>query len=314
MCASTQHERTGKVVVSHGAWYEVDLGEAGRVRARIRGRFRIGDRTEIHPVVVGDEVRVRLEPDGTGLILERLPRRNQLVRRAAGGQNLAQVLVANVDLAICVQSVHQPRFNPGFLDRFLVAAESYGIPGALCVNKIDLAQKRDWRWLEPLLRVYAALGYPVVRTSAHTGEGLAELRALLSGRVCVFSGPSGVGKSSLLNALQPGLKLRVGEVSPATEKGRHTTTFVALYRLDLGGYVVDTPGLREFGLWNISPEELGHYFPEMRSLLGACRFHNCTHAHEPGCAVREAVARGAIAPWRYESYLAMLATLEEAES
>nr|BCX00430.1 MAG: putative ribosome biogenesis GTPase RsgA [Bacteroidota bacterium] len=306
-------ESTGKVIAAHGSWYEVDLQDGKRLRARIRGRFRIEFRGETNPLAVGDEVRVRIEPDGTGWITERLPRRNQLVRRAAGERAIAHVLVANIDLAVCVQSVRQPRFNPGFVDRFFVAAESYAIPAALCVNKIDLARRADQSWLDRICRVYEELGYPVVYTSARTGQGLEALRGLLCDRVSVFSGPSGVGKSSLLNALQPGLNLRVGEISQATEKGRHTTTFAALYRLDFGGYVVDTPGLREFGLWDIAPEELGHYFPEIRQFLGSCRFHNCTHTHEPDCAVKEAVAAGKIAPWRYESYLAMLATLEEAE-
>lgn len=300
----------GLVLRSTGSWYDVRTDDGETVAARVRGKFRLEDRDVTNPVAVGDRVTMRLEADGTGLITELHDRRNKLSRRAAGRRATREhVLVANVDHAWCVQASTRPAFVSGFVDRFLVMTEAYGIPGGVIINKVDLIEKpahvEDMAYWQGL---YEGLGYPVLLTSAEDGTGLEAFREALKDRISVVAGPSGVGKSSLLNAADPDLELRTGEVSEKTRKGRHTTTFAELHPI-AGGYVVDTPGIREFGLWDMAPEELSGYFVEMREYLGDCRFQPCTHDHEPGCAVKEAVQNAEIAPERYLSYLNMLESL-----
>lgn len=295
---------------STGSWYEVRT-DTETVQARVRGKFRLEDRDVTNPVAVGDRVEMRMDADGTGLITELLPRHNKLSRRAAGRRaGREQVLVANVDAAWCVQAARLPSFNPGFVDRFLVMAEAYGVPAGIVINKADLIVREDhaediayWQAL------YENLGYPVLLVSAETGEGIEDFRARLVGKISVVAGPSGVGKSTLLNAVEPALALRTGEVSEKTKKGRHTTTFAELLPV-AGGYVADTPGIREFGIWDMAPEELSGYFVEMLSYLDDCKFSPCTHDHEPDCAVKEAVENDEIAPERYLSYLSILASLQ----
>lgn len=299
----------GLVLRSTGSWYDVRVGDE-TVQARVRGKFRLDDRDVTNPVAVGDRVAMRMEDDGTGLITDLLPRHSKLSRRAAGRRaGREHVLVANVDAAWCVQATKLPSFNPGFVDRFLVMAEAYGIPAGIVINKADLVVRADhaedvayWRDL------YESLGYPVLLVSAETGEGIEDFRERLRGKTSVVAGPSGVGKSTLLNAAEPGLGLRTGEVSEKTRKGRHTTTFAELLPV-AGGYVADTPGIREFGIWDMEPEELSGYFVEMRDYLGECHFQPCTHDHEPGCAVKAAVEDDEIAPERYLSYLNILESL-----
>ncbi len=309
----------GTVMRSTGSWYTVRLdGEAEPLPARVRGKFRLQHEEidETNPIAVGDRVRVRREDDGTGLITEILPRRNQLSRRAAGRRvGREHVIAANVDAAWCVQATFQPKLNPGFVDRFLVMAEAYHLDAGLVINKADLLEGKAraqeaigfWRGL------YEGLGYPVLLTSAETGEGVEAFREALRGKTSVVAGPSGVGKSSLLNAVAPDLDLRTGAISAKTQKGRHTTTFATLYPLG-DGFVVDTPGIREYGIWDMEPPELGGYFVEMRPYIGHCRFPDCTHDHEPGCAVTAAVDEGAISLERYGSYLNILASLREEDT
>ncbi|MEM1056345.1 MAG: ribosome small subunit-dependent GTPase A [Bacteroidota bacterium] len=295
---------------STGSWYDVRREDGEDVRARIRGRFRLEaeEIDETNPLAVGDHVTLRMLDDGTGVVTAIASRENQLSRRAAGHRARSEhVIVANVDRAWCVQSTFKPKLNPGFVDRFLVAAEASHIPAGLILNKADLmegkprAQEALAFWAE----LYESLGYPVLFTSAETGEGVEAFRDELADKVSVVSGPSGVGKSSLLNAVQPELGLRVNEVSEKTNKGRHTTTFATLFEV-AGGWVADTPGIREFGIWGMAPEELGGYFVEFRPFLGECRFLNCTHDHEPGCAIQEALDEEIITPERYGSYLNIL--------
>ncbi|GIV61631.1 ribosome small subunit-dependent GTPase A [Rhodocaloribacter litoris] len=303
----------GLVIRATGSWYDVQAGEQV-IPSKVRGRFRLEESETTSPVVVGDRVTIRLNEDGTGLITEIHPRRNELKRRAAGRRvGLVHVLAANIDAAWVVQSIRLPKINPGFIDRFLVMAERDELPAGIVFNKLDLMKPADRDAVFFLRDLYAGLGYPVLMTSVKTGEGLDAFAAALRGRVSVVAGPSGVGKSSLLNAVEPGLNLRIGEVSRKTKKGRHTTTYAALYPLSSGGFVVDTPGLREFGLVDLEPAELGHYFVEFRPFLPACHFPDCTHDHEPGCAVKEAVARDEITPERYESYLNILYSLHLGE-
>ena len=305
----------GLVIRSTGSWYDVRTDDGETVRARLRGRFRLDaiEIDETNPLAVGDRVVLTMGEDETGMITDIEPRENQLSRRAPGKRGAVRehVIVANVDRAWCVQSTFGPKVNPGFVDRFLVAAETRHIPAGLVLNKADLlegnerAQEAMAFWQE----LYEGLGYPVLLTSAETGLGVDAFRAALADRVSVVAGPSGVGKSSLLNAVEPGLGLRTSEVSEKTQKGRHTTTFATLLRAG-GGWVADTPGIREFGLWDLGPDELDGYFVEFRPFLDDCRFPDCSHVHEPSCAVQAAVDRDAITPERYGSYVAMLETVE----
>ncbi len=303
----------GVVVRSTGSWYDVQVD--GRVvPSKVRGRFRLEEQELKNPVVVGDRVTIRLNPDETGLITEIHPRKNQLRRRAAGRRvGVEQIIAANVDRVWIVQSVRLPQPNPGFIDRVLVTAEAHEIPAGLVVNKMDLLRRKDRPAIDALAALYAGLGYEVLLTSALTGAGVAALRTALLGRTSVLAGPSGVGKSTLLNAVEPELDLRTGEVSEKTRKGRHTTTHAALFALSGGGFVVDTPGLREFGVLDLEPWELSHFFPEFRPHLARCRFPTCTHDHEPGCAVKAALEAGQIDEQRYGSYLNILDSIRLGE-
>jgi ribosome biogenesis GTPase len=275
--------------------------EAGVIVSKLRGRLTKG-RQETDAVAVGDRVRIRMLEDGRGIIEEVEDRIRVLSRRAPGGRDIEQVLVANPDQAVFVFSCAEPDPNFRMLDRLLVVAEREEIPAVVCANKIDLVVPRS---AKAEFGEYARLGYGVVYTSAVTGKGVRELRSILTGKLSVLTGPSGVGKTSLLNAIQPGLGLRTREVSHATGKGKHTTVVPELLPLDHGGYVADTPGLKAFALWDIEPEELDAYFPELRELVADCDFSDCTHMHEPGCAVIAAVERGEISPERYDSYQRM---------
>jgi ribosome biogenesis GTPase len=285
------------------------------------------------PIAVGDSVRYLVTGESSGLIIEVLPRRSRLTRRSAvpmpGANPFEQVIVANLDQVVPVFAAAQPAPKWGLLDRYLVSAEASGLPALICITKIDLAARRDGM-LEPeltdALQTYRDIGYPVVVTSAVTGEGLAELQAALQGRFSALLGKSGVGKTSLLNALQPGLGLRVNAVSQHTGKGKHTTTHLEMFSLNdqsimmrdsvsipdsdaqnENTLIVDTPGIREFGIWEIEGDDLALYFPEMRPLVGRCRFGlDCRHDEEPGCAIRQAVTAGKISPYRYRSYLVLM--------
>ena len=320
MTAATNSGRAsvvkGTVIRSTGSWYAV-LPDSGEeiIQARARGKFRLQQEeiAETNPLAVGDRVSLRMEGDGSGLITEIHPRRNQLSRRAAGRRvGKEHVIAANVDAAWCVQATFLPKFNAGFVDRLLVMAEAYHLDAGLVINKIDLledephAQDAIAFWKE----LYQNLGYPVLMTCAITGNGVEGLGKALHGKTSVVAGPSGVGKSSLLNAIEPDLDLKTGVVSEKTQKGKHTTTFSTLHQV-AGGLVVDTPGIREFGIWDMAPEELGGYFVEFRPFIGHCRFPDCTHDHEPGCAVNKAVDEGGITTERYGSYLNILASLRE---
>ena len=305
----------GLVLRSTGSWYSVRTDDGATVPTRIRGKFRLEaeEIDETNPLAVGDRVTIRVDTDGTGMVTSITPRRNQLSRRASGKRGAVRehVIVTNVDRAWVVQSTFGPKLNPGFVDRFLVACEVSHVPAGVIINKADLlaGEPRAEAAMAFWTGLYEGLGYPVLRTSAETGEGVEALREALAGRVSVVSGPSGVGKSSLLNAADPTLDLRTAAVSEKTQKGRHTTTFATLHPA-AGGWVADTPGIREFGLWDLSPQELGGYFAEMRPFVPDCRFPDCTHQHEPGCAVLAAMDEGHITPERYGSYLAILESVE----
>lgn len=274
------------------------IADASSLRPRV---VRVADIRAVDPVAIGDVVELIDAGNSTGLIVGVKERMNALTRLAAGTKPLEQVIAANVDQIVAILAAAQPAPKWELLDRYLVAAESCGIPVRICITKLDLADRDR---LEQEIDVYRRIGYSAFLTSTLTGEGIDRVKAMFGGRMSVLIGKSGVGKTSLLNALQPGLGLRVNEVSRFSSKGKHTTTHLEMFPLEIGGSVVDTPGMREFGLWNVAGRELAEYFPEFRQLAGLCRFGaSCSHNHEPDCAIKAAVADGRISARRHQSYL-----------
>lgn len=293
----------GLIIRSQSGFFTV-YTEQGYIVCQLRGRLKKGPRLG-DIAALGDRVRVTRLPDGTGRIESVEARDRALVRLDPRPQGVyQQVLLANPDQAVFVFACAQPRPHLRMLDRFLVIAEKQGIPAVIVANKVDLVGQAD---AKRLFGFYPGIGYPLIYTCAKTGQGVDELRARLTGKISALAGPSGVGKSSLLNAIQPGLGLAVQEVSKAVQKGRHTTVVRQLFPLEVGGWVADTPGLRSLALWDTEPEELDGYFPEIAPLVAKCQFNDCTHRFEPGCAVRAAVEAGKVHPERYESYLRLRA-------
>ena len=303
-------EQKGIVIRSTGSWYDVQLNDRV-IPSKMRGKFRLQEKAVTNPVAVGDYVSIRLNNDDTGLITQIFPRKNKLSRRAAGRKvGFEHVIVANIDMALVMQSVTFPKPNSGFIDRFLVMAEYFDLEAGLVLNKIDLIEDEDIEPIEDLVGRYQEIGYPVVQISAITGFGMDDVRELIDGNVNVITGPSGVGKSTLLNALVPELEIPTQQVSLKTRKGRHTTTNASLHTICQGTYVVDTPGIREFGIVEIEAEDLGYYFPEFRDHVEKCHFPDCTHDHEPECGVRDAVEADVIHPMRYRNYLNILDSIK----
>ncbi len=278
--------------------------------AVLRGKVRLGRSAATNPVAVGDRVRYELEGEATlehpAVIKEVLPRDNYLIRRSTNLSRQAHVIAANLDQAVVVVSLYFPEVKLPFLDRILVTCEVYKVPVLIVLNKVDLYREEAREQLEYLRKIYEGAGYPVLETSARSGEGVEALRERCGGRVNLITGESGVGKSSLIKALDPSLDPKVGRISDVHLQGKHTTSLYEMYRLASGGYIIDTPGLRGFGLVDLEKEEISKYFPEMLAVTDRCRFVPCTHTHEPGCAVKEAVDDGRISPERYNSYLGML--------
>ena len=290
---------TATVVRATGSWYDV-LHDGETVRCRIRGRLRLKGVRSTNPVVVGDEVACEADEGGDYVIADILPRRNYVIRRASNLSKESHIIAANVDQALLMASLRSPETPMEFVDRFLVTCEAYKVPVTILLSKLDL---QDAEAVAEFRAVYEGAGYRVLEVSVREGRGVEEVRELLAGRTTLVSGNSGVGKSTLIQAIDPSLDIRTGELSESHHKGRHTTTFSTMYPLAGGGAVIDTPGIKGFGLIDIDEAELWHYFPEMMRVAPACRFYNCTHTHEPGCAVTEAVKAGEIAWPRYESYL-----------
>ena len=290
------------MVRATGSWYDV-LHDGATVRCRIRGRLRLKGVRSTNPVVVGDEVVCEADEGGDYVIADILPRRNYVIRRASNLSKESHIIAANVDQALLMASLRSPETPTEFVDRFLVTCEAYKVPVTILLSKIDL---QDAEAVAEFRAVYEGAGYRVLEVSARKGLGVEEVRELLTGRTTLVSGNSGVGKSTLIQAIDPSLDIRTGEISESHHKGRHTTTFSTMYPLAGGGAVIDTPGIKGFGLIDIDEAELWHYFPEMMRAAPGCRFYNCTHTHEPGCAVVEAVKAGEIAWPRYESYLKIL--------
>ena len=273
------------------------------MRCRIRGRLRLKGVRSTNPVVVGDEVACEADEGGDYVIADILPRRNYVIRRASNLSKESHIIAANVDQALLMASLRSPETPTEFVDRFLVTCEAYKVPVTILLSKLDL---QDAEAVAEFRAVYEGAGYRVLEVSVREGRGVEEVRELLAGRTTLVSGNSGVGKSTLIQAIDPSLDIRTGEISESHHKGRHTTTFSTMYPLAGGGAVIDTPGIKGFGLIDIDEAELWHYFPEMMRVAPACRFYNCTHTHEPGCAVTEAVKAVSFAYPRYESYLKIL--------
>ena len=296
----------GTVIKSTGSWYHV-IDEGGKVwECRLRGKIRLDGLRSTNPVAVGDKVIFDQEPGkDTGVIKSIEPRNNVIVRKSVNLSKASHIIASNVDLAVFVATVAQPRTSTGFIDRFMVTAEAYHIPTALVFNKCDLYNEDQRGEMAVLMDYYSEMGYPSFGVSAKTGFQIERLREMMRGKTCLFAGHSGVGKSALVNALDPNMHLRIGEISDVHNKGKHTTTFAEMHRLGFGAWIVDTPGIKEFALYDLEKETLAQRFPEMRGLMSECRFANCTHTHEPGCAVKTAVEKGDIAAWRYNNYLRM---------
>ncbi len=304
-----EEQAVGKVISAHGTFFNVQVDDKV-IMCKLRGKMRLQDKVSTSPVVAGDNVKIRILEDGTGVIEEVFERFNKLYRRAVGKRELEHVIVANIDQAIVVTSFNMPHVPWGFVDRLLVASERNNIKPIICINKTDLID--NWREVNDFIKVYGEkVGYEIIRTSAVTGEGLDVLKEILKDKTSVFVGQSGVGKSALINAIEPNLNVRTTEVSEKTGKGRHTTTYTQLHKLSFGGFIADTPGMKEFGLAGIEKSELGFYFPEFRQFIENCKFSNCTHTHEPDCAVKEAVNSKRIDKRRYMSYINILNSLDE---
>ena len=282
--------------------------------AVLKGRIRLKANDSTNPVAVGDRVRFETQPEDLGevtltnpaLITEVLDRKNYVVRKSTNLSRQSHVIAANIDMAFAVVTLYFPEVKLPFLDRMLVTCEVYGVPVTILLNKVDLYRQEAPETVENFINIYTKAGYNVVETSAKTGEGIEELRKICDGKVCLFSGESGVGKSSLIKALDPTLDPKIGKISVAHLQGKHTTSLYEMYELASGGAVIDTPGLRGFGLVNLEKEEIARYFPEMLRAAEGCRFTPCTHTPEPGCAVKEAVENGEISAERYSSYLGMI--------
>ncbi|MGJ1264029.1 ribosome small subunit-dependent GTPase A [Sphingobacterium spiritivorum] len=296
----------GLVTKSTGSWYLV-LGDDGRrYECRIKGKFRTHGIKSTNPVAVGDWVEFDLEPDLDSAVIRHLePRRNYIIRRSVNLSKQTQIIGANLDQALLVVTLASPPTSLGFIDRFLVTAEAYSVPAMLVFNKLDLFSDEGLDILKEYEQIYESIGYPCYKVSALEGINVEELKDLLKDKVTLVSGHSGVGKSTLINALIPEAGLKTGSISDWSDKGKHTTTFAEMMDLPFGGKLIDTPGIRELGIVDIEPQELSHFFPEMRALLNKCRFNNCRHVNEPGCAVMEAVENGTIEASRYDSYLSI---------
>ena len=296
----------GLVIKSTGSWYQVYAEDGQYYDCRIKGKFRIKGIQTTNPIAVGDMVDFELEAQGgTGIINRLQERKNYIIRKSINLSKQAQIMAANLDQAFLIVTLASPRTSLGFIDRFLATAEAYDIPCTLIFNKLDLFSKEGLEILAEYQAIYEKIGYPCYSVSALKGTGIDQLKTLLKDKTTLFSGHSGVGKSSLINALLPGFSIKTGEVSEWSDKGQHTTTFAEMHALPFGGYLIDTPGIRELGIFDIRPEELSHYFVEMRERLNQCKFNNCRHVNEPGCAIIQAVEGGEIAPSRYDSYLSI---------
>lgn len=296
----------GLVIRNTGSWYVVRTDDGQLVDSKIKGNFRLKGIRSTNPVAVGDFVQITVNAEGTAFITEIEDRKNYIIRKASNLSKQSHIIAANVDQAFLVVTVERPQTSTTFIDRFLATAEAYSVPVVLVFNKTDLLDDSLMRYQRMMTDLYETVGYKCVAVSAETGEGMDELMEMLRDRITLLSGHSGVGKSTMINRLLPGVNLRTAEISDAHNTGMHTTTFSEMLPLPGGGYIIDTPGIKGFGTFDMEPEELTSYFKEIFRFSKDCRFSNCTHTHEPGCAVLKAVEDHYIAASRYQSYLSML--------
>ncbi len=302
----------GLVIRSTGSWYSVKTDTGEFIDCRVKGKLRMKEVRTTNPIAVGDRVEFELLHDATtkegvtGIISGVEQRKNYIIRKASNLSRESQIIAANIDQAYIVVTVNYPVTLPGFIDRYLVSAMAYRIPAALVFNKLDLYNEKDYEKLEEYLQTYESIGYKCFQVSAEKNFNINLLQDDIQGKISLFSGLSGVGKSSILNRIDPDLKLKTGIISEHHQQGKHTTTFAEMFETNEGTFIIDTPGIRGFGVIDMEKEEIPHYFPEMFGLLDQCRFFNCTHTHEPGCAVKTAYEKGDIPATRYESYLSLI--------
>lgn len=304
----TENKMTGIITKSTGSWYEILGEDNNKYRGRLRGKFKIKDLKVTNPIAVGDKVVYEVEVNGDNAvsITDILPRENYIIRKSVHKASHGHMIAANMDQTLLIVTLAQPRTSLGFIDRFLVSAEAFRIPAILVFNKWDLYSEGLKKIYNELKEIYDNLGYKCIVTSTKENIGIEDFKETLEGRTTLVSGHSGVGKSSLLNSIAPNLNLKTGEISDFAHKGTHTTTFAEMFELAPATFVIDTPGIKELGVFEIDEDELSHYFPEMRDRLGECKFHNCRHINEPKCAIIDKVKSGEIALSRYESYLSIV--------
>lgn len=299
----------GRIIKSTGSWYIIALDTGDTVSCRLPGKLRLEQIDQTNPVAVGDRVGIEKLSDGTGIIQEITERHNMITRQATHGKRGQQIMAANIDVGILVQSVKKPEFKTGLIDRFLITCEANTVEPLVIINKMDLAKKADFAQVNDLVDLYESLGYSILPISTVQPDTMTDFRSFIEGKTVTLMGPSGTGKTSILNALNPDLKLTTGEISSFSNKGKHTTTFAELLEISPGTFVVDTPGIREFGLVDIDAYDLSNFYVEMRELRTMCKYYNCTHIHEPGCAVMKAYENDEIHPSRYMSYLQIFESL-----
>lgn len=301
----------GLVIKNTGSWYQVKTDDGRTIECKIKGNFRLKGIRSTNPVAVGDRVRIAVNREETAYIHEIEDRKNYIIRRSSNLSKQSHILAANLDQCMLIVTVNYPETSTTFIDRFLASAEAYRIPVKLIFNKIDVYNDDELHYLDALINLYSQIGYPCFQISAIEGKGIETIKKELAGKITLFSGHSGVGKSTLINSILPEVNLKTGEISAYHNKGMHTTTFSEMFPIDEGGYIIDTPGIKGFGTFDMEEEEIGHYFPEIFKASVHCKYGNCTHRHEPGCAVRQAIEQHLISESRYTSYLSMLEDKEE---
>ena len=296
----------GLVIKNTGSWYQVKTDDGQSIECKIKGNFRLKGIRSTNPVAVGDRVRIILNQEGTAFISEIEDRKNYIIRRSSNLSKQSHILAANLDQCMLVVTINYPETSTIFIDRFLASAEAYRVPVKLVFNKVDAYDEDELRYLDALINLYTQIGYPCFKVSAKSGTGVAEIKKALEGKITLFSGHSGVGKSTLINSILPGIAAKTGEISSYHNKGMHTTTFSEMFPVPGDGYIIDTPGIKGFGTIDFNPNEVAHFFPEIFEISQNCRFNNCTHRHEPGCAVLKALENHQISESRYTSYLSII--------
>lgn len=301
----------GLVIKNTGSWYLVKTDEGSTVECKIKGNFRLKGIRSTNPVAVGDRVKIIRNQEGTAFITEIEDRKNYIIRRSSNLSKQSHIIASNLDQCMLIVTVNYPETSTTFIDRFLASAEAYRVPVRIVFNKTDRYSENESRYLEGLINLYTTIGYQCYKVSALNNIGIEEIKKALEGNITLFSGNSGVGKSTLINAILPEQNLKTGDISNVHNKGMHTTTFSEMFPVNGGGYIIDTPGIKGFGTFDMEDEEVGHYFKEIFKFSANCKYGNCTHRHEPGCAVREAVEKHYISESRYTSYLSILDDKED---